>query len=83
MAKRDKFLEGGKAVLAHRAGYAERGDLDHVATIARLALAEPDCLDAAEIEAILGRAALDRRGFRGGRRTRTRRFRQPHRAVTS
>jgi hypothetical protein len=49
-----EFAEG--RALALVALYAERGDLDRAATIARLALAQPDCPDAAEIEAILDRA---------------------------
>jgi hypothetical protein len=49
-----EFSEGRTLALVRL--YAERGDLDRAATIARLALAEPDCPDAAEVEAILERA---------------------------
>ena len=50
----EQFRDGRALALVSL--YAERGDLDRAATIARLALAEPDCPDAAEIEAILERA---------------------------
>lgn len=48
------FAEGRALALVRL--YAERGDVDRAATIARLALAKPDCADAEEIEAILDRA---------------------------
>lgn len=50
-----QFADGGSA-LPLVALYAERGDLDRAAVIARMALARPDCPDAEEIEAILDRA---------------------------
>ena len=49
-----EFAEGRPLALVKL--YAERGDLDRAATIARLALAKPDCPNVAEIEAILDRA---------------------------
>ena len=49
-----EFAEGRPFALVRL--YATRGDLDRAAAIARMALAEPNCPDAAEIEAILERA---------------------------
>jgi hypothetical protein len=51
-----RWADGGSA-LPLVSLYAERGELDRAAAVARMVLAEPDCQDAEAIEAILERAS--------------------------